>query len=88
MSTKIQKNITLPQPLASDLALKANQVGLSISEYVRILIYNDTKDLREASLKLSKDSERAVAESYKAFDNGEYIVLDSKEKKDKFLKGR
>ena len=79
--------MSLPHPLAIDLELKAQKSGLSTSEYIRILIFNDTKDIRENIPQLSKEAEMSVTESMQAYEKGEYITLDSKEKMDKFLKG-
>lgn len=85
MKSSIQKNVTLPKPLAQHLELKADEVGLSTSEYIRILIFNDTKDLREN--KLSKKSELLVNDSIEAYKRDEYEVLDSEKKKKDFLNG-
>lgn len=78
-SQTVQKNITLPKQLFNDLALKAGQVGMSISEYVRILIFNDTKNEREQIVNLPKRLEDSVSKGYEDIRKGDYITLKTKE---------
>ncbi|MFQ5493587.1 MAG: hypothetical protein ACE5DX_05515 [Candidatus Dojkabacteria bacterium] len=88
MAKTVQKNITLPLPILHDLELKAGKSGLSVSEYIRILIFNDTKNIREKVWEMSPEQERAVSESLEAYKNGDYVELDTQAKKKAFVKGK
>jgi hypothetical protein len=79
MAQTVQKNVTLPKQLFNDLALKAGKVGLSISEYIRILVFNDTKSERDEIVTLPKRLEESVSKGYEDIRKGNYITLKTKE---------
>jgi hypothetical protein len=87
MINSVQKNVSLPAKLAQDLQLKASRIGLSVSEYLRILIFNATEDLRQNQSQLSKQAEKTVTASFKDYEEGDYLTLDSEKKMDQFLQG-
>lgn len=84
MQKSIQKNITLSVQLADKLEKKAKKVGLSVSEYVRILVFNDTFGKDEV-YQMTPEQEKSVSIGLKDLREGRYDVLKSDDDIDKFF---
>ncbi len=78
-SKNIQKTITLPKNLLGDVRIRVEGMGITLSEYFRFLAINDTEPIRQSTYGLNKNQEKAVTNSLKEIENGDFLELDSDE---------
>ncbi len=71
--------ITFPSELEMLAKKKTKKLGISIPEYVRHLVINDTLDEQEYVEYASPELEAKLAEAWDDYKNGRYETLKSNE---------
>lgn len=72
-----QIRVTLPVQMQNYLQAKADTFGLSLSAYVRTLIFNDVQDIAYPVKEMSQRSLDALDEALKEAEAGELAEVDS-----------
>ena len=72
---RIQKLITFPKELYSLVMNKANRIGMTFPEYVRILVVNDLKGKLDSIPMVSAKTEKNIENSFEALKQGQYTEL-------------
>ena len=88
-STKVhQKLISLPDPLYSRLVKRAKKVGVSLTEYFRLMTYLhlNSPEPFEFIEELDEETSKGVAEGVQDIEAGRYITLKSDKDVDEFFK--
>lgn len=87
-STKVhQKLISLPDPLYLRLVKRAKKVGVSLTEYFRLMTYLhlNSPEPFEFIEELNEESSKGVAEGIKDIEAGRYVTLKSNKDIDEFF---
>ncbi|MBI4225896.1 hypothetical protein HY612_02175 [Candidatus Roizmanbacteria bacterium] len=85
-SKRIQKLITFSPQLYSLVKEKAERLGLSFPEYLRLLAASDVKKEVEQIPMIDEETEKRIGESLEAYRKGQYTTISTKEELEKYLK--
>ncbi len=71
-----QKLITFPDPLLKAANKKAKKIGLSFSEYMRMLVFLDNRaDFEEYEI-LDKETSKGVEQGMKDIKEGRFVTIE------------
>ena len=82
----IQKLITFPDPLYKKVKNRADKIGMSFSEYIRMVIFLYTRADFDNYELLDEETSREVEKSMKDFKEGRYVTLEPGQDLHEFLK--
>lgn len=85
MAKDIAKQISFSDSMWQVARIRLKQLGVDFPEYVRHLILNDTKHIRENSSYVTSDEEDQIASSVEDVNNNRYVNLDSDNEIDEFI---
>lgn len=83
---RIQKLITFSPLLHTLLEKKAEKLGISFPEYIRMLAVSDIKEEVEKPLLVDEETEKQIASSLKDLKTGKYTVVKNREELEAYLK--
>lgn len=85
---RVQKLITFSPQLYAIVKQKADRLGVSFPEYLRMLAVTDVKKEVEVEKipMVDEETEKRIGESLKDFKEGRYTVLETHEDVDKHFK--
>jgi hypothetical protein len=73
-TNSVSRTITFTEDMLENGELVAKRYGVSFPEYVRNLVFNDTRQLLGVEI-LDEKIEREIAESMRDYENGDCTVL-------------
>jgi len=79
MQNRVQKLITFSPNLYTLVEKKAERLGVSFPEYIRILAVSDIKEQVEEVPMVDVETERQIGKSLQDIKKGRYTVLKSDE---------
>ncbi len=80
---RIQKLITFSPHLYELVEKKAKNLGVSFTEYIRMLAVSDIKKQVEELPMVDGETEKLIAQGMEDFKNGRYTALHTKEEIEK-----
>jgi|SRR3989338_7369706 len=84
-NNRIQKLITFSPQLYSLVKEKAERLGLSFPEYLRLLAASDVKKEVEQIPMVDEETEKRIGQSLKDYKEGRYTIISTKEELKKHL---
>src|SRR3990167_1628516 len=75
-NNRIQKLITFSSQLYSLVKEKAERLGLSFPEYLRLLAVSDVKKEVEQIPIVDEETEKRIGQSLKDFEKGRFTTID------------
>lgn len=83
--TRVQKLITFSPQLYTIVKQKAQSLGVSFTQYIRMLAVSDVKeDIRQIPM-VDLDTEKRIGESLEALQKGKYKDLHTEKDLEEFL---
>jgi len=79
MQNRVQKLITFSPNLYTLVERKAEKLGVSFPEYIRILAVSDIKEQVEELPMVDEETEKQIGRSLQDIKKGRYTVLKSDE---------
>lgn len=83
---RVQKLITFSPHLYTLLESKAEQLGISFPEYIRLLAVSDVRKEVEEIPIVDEETERQIGKSLQALKEGKYTDIRTEEELDVYLK--
>ncbi len=83
---RVQKLVTFSPQLYLLVKEKAERLGLSFPEYLRLLAATDVKKEVERIPMVNEETEKRIGKSLEAYKKGEYTVLETDEDIEKHFK--
>lgn len=81
-NTRVQKLITFSPQLYALVKRKAERLGLSFPEYLRLLAASDVKKEVEAIPIVDEETEKRIEQSLKDFEEGKFTTIDPSNEKE------
>jgi len=86
MQNRVQKLITFSPNLYTLVEKKAERLGVSFPEYIRILAVSDIKEQVEELPMVDVETEKQIGKSFQALKEGRYTDVRTEEDLDAYLK--
>lgn len=83
---RIQKLITFSPNLYTLVGKKAEKLGVSFPEYIRILAVSDIKEQVEELPMVDEETEKQIGKSLQALKEGKYTDVRTEEELEAYLK--
>ena len=83
---KSQIKITIPSNTKNLLKERASQMGLTVSTYVKLLVFSDVKDITYLTFFPTKETESEVGDTIKLHDQGKLKSFSTIEELDKVVR--
>ena len=86
LQNRIQKLITFSSHLYSLTEKKAEKLGISFPEYIRMLAVSDIKKQAEEAPLVDEETEKQIAKSLQARKDGKYTDIRTEDELNAYLK--
>lgn len=86
MQNRVQKLITFSPNLYTLVERKAEKLGISFTEYIRMLAVYDIKEQVEEIPMVDEKTEKMIGKSLQALKEGKYTDVRTEEELDAYLK--